>query len=151
MLRSDVADAILVWDTTTVPNGTYFVRIVASDAPSNAAGLALNGELVSAAFEIDNTPPEVLAPSVRVDDQRGARTIVAFDVRDDHSPIQRVECSEDGQQWRTVFPTDGIADSKQEHYEVTLDRPLCPRGLSLRATDSMNNVATSQVEAPPRR
>ena len=26
-------EQILVWDTTTVPNGTYFVKIVASDAP----------------------------------------------------------------------------------------------------------------------
>ena len=32
-LRRDVADTILVWDTTTVPNGTYFVKVVASDAP----------------------------------------------------------------------------------------------------------------------
>ena len=31
VLRSGLTDSILVWDTTTVPNGTYFVRVVASD------------------------------------------------------------------------------------------------------------------------
>jgi hypothetical protein len=75
---------------------------------------------------------------------------VSFDVRDDHSPIQRVECSQDGLQWRPIFPADGIADSKTEHYELTLDGPLGPLGLSIRATDAMNNVATTQID-PPRR
>ena len=42
-LRKAATDPILVWDTTTVPNGTYFVRIVASDAPSNPLGTALSG------------------------------------------------------------------------------------------------------------
>ena len=50
--------------------------------------------------------------------------------------------------WRAVFPTDGIADSRQEHYELTIDGGIGPRGVTIRATDSMNNVATRQVDAP---
>jgi hypothetical protein len=147
VLRRDVTEPILVWDTTTVPNGTYFVRIVASDSPSNAADTALAGESDSAAFEIDNIPPEIKTQPARV---QGSKTIVTFAVIDDHSPIQRVECSEDGMTWRPVFPRDGIADSKSEQYEVGIDGELGPRGLSLRVTDAMNNVATSQVSAPVR-
>jgi hypothetical protein len=75
---------------------------------------------------------------------------VTFAVTDDHSPIQRVECSQDGMTWRPIFPRDGIADSKSEQYEVAIDGELGPRGLSLRVTDAMNNVATSQVSAPVR-
>src|SRR5436190_1161485 len=45
VLRKDVTDPILVWDTTTVPNGRYIVKVVASDKPSNAADAALSGEL----------------------------------------------------------------------------------------------------------
>jgi SMP-30/gluconolaconase/LRE-like protein len=147
VLRTDVREAILVWDTTTVPNGTYFVKIVASDAPSNAGTLALTGEMDSNAFEIDNTPPDVVLQTSRIE---GSRTIVAFEVRDDHSPIQRVESSEDGQLWRSVFPVDGIADSRTERYELTIDHALGSRGLSLRVTDAMNNVTTRQVDAPRR-
>ena len=33
-LKRGVTDPIFVWDTTSVPNGTYFVKIVASDAPA---------------------------------------------------------------------------------------------------------------------
>jgi hypothetical protein len=147
-LRKATSESILVWDTTIVPNGTYFVKIVASDSPSNPLGIALTGELDSSAFEIDNTPPAIVVANVRVD--RG-RTIVTFDVKDDHSPIQRVEFSQDGQRWRGVFPVDGIADSRQEHYELAVDGELGDRGLTLRATDSMNNVETQHVDPPSRR
>ena len=79
------------------------------------------------------------------------RTIVSFDVKDDHSPVQRVEFSQDGQRWRGVFPVDGIADSREEHYELAIDGELGDRGLTLRASDSMNNVSTAHVDAPSRR
>jgi hypothetical protein len=146
-IRRNVSDSILVWDTTTVSNGTYFVKVVASDAASNPAGSALTGELDSSAFEIDNTAPVIAIGSTRVD--RG-RTVIPFDVKDDHSPILRVEFSQDGQRWRAVFPVDGIADSRTEHYELAVDGELGDRGLTLRATDSMNNVSTAHVDAPQR-
>jgi hypothetical protein len=145
VLRRGVTDTIFAWDTNTVPNGSYFVKVVASDGPSNPAGIALTGERESSAFDIDNSPPVVTITGARVD--RG-RTTVTFDVKDDHSPIQRVEFSEDGQQWRAVFPTDGIADSRQEHYELTVDHLLSERGLTVRALDAMNNAETGHVDAP---
>jgi hypothetical protein len=147
VLRSGLTESILVWDTTTVPNGTYFVRVIASDAPANAGAAALAGELDSSAFDIDNTPAVFANPSARLD---GTRTIVAVDVRDDQSPIGKLEYSLDGEQWKPVFPTDGIADSRSEHYDITIDGRIGARGLTLRAIDAMNNVSTTQVDAPVR-
>jgi hypothetical protein len=46
-LRQGVQDSIYVWDTTTVPNGTYFLRVKASDLPSNSAATALSGDLTA--------------------------------------------------------------------------------------------------------
>jgi len=147
-LRKSVTESILVWDTTTIPNGTYFVKIVASDAPSNPLATALAGELDSAAFEVDNTPPSIAVTNVRV---VSGRTVISFDVKDDHSPIRGVEYSADGQRWRGVFPVDGIADSREEHYELPIEGELGDRGITLRASDAMNNVATAHVDAPRRR
>jgi hypothetical protein len=143
VLRSDLNETILVWDTTTVPNGTYFVRVIASDAASNAAGTALTGELDSSSFDIDNTPPAITGATVRA---AGTTTVVTFDVVDDYSTIQKVEYSLDGTEWTTVFPVDGIADSKSEHYEVRVDARIGQRGLTLRAIDAMNNVSTAQIQ-----
>jgi hypothetical protein len=144
-LKEGLTEPIFVWDTTTVPNGTYIVRVVASDGPSNPAESALAGEMDSTAFDIDNTPPTVTTQAAQ---RANGRTTVSFDVVDDHSPILRVECSQDGTTWRTVFPADGMADSRTERYTVSVEGELGPRGLSIRALDSMNNVATTHVDAP---
>jgi hypothetical protein len=142
-LRRGLDESIFVWDTTTVPNGTYFVRVVASDAPSNPAGTALAGERDSAAFQIDHTPPTIAVSGVRVN---SGRTIVSFAVTDADSPISRVEYSRDGGlRWTAVFPVDGIADSKSERYELTLDGVLGESGITIRASDSMNNTDTAHV------
>jgi hypothetical protein len=145
-LRRDIDEPIFVWDTTLVPNGTYFVRVVASDSPSNPASTALTGERDSAAFQIDHTPPAIVVGSVRTE---GARTTLVFDVNDADSPVSRVEYSRDGGvHWTAVFPKDGIADSKSERYEVTIDGRIGDSGLTIRASDSMNNTDTTHISTP---
>ncbi len=144
-LKRGVTDPIFVWDTTSVPNGTYVVKIVASDGPGNPPGTALTGERESRSFDIDNAPPIISVTAVRRD---GARTVVEFTVRDDHSPVQRVEYSLDADRWRTIHPKDGIADSRVEQFELTLDGDATDRAVILRAVDGMSNVATTRAEAP---
>jgi len=144
-LRRGVSDSILVWDTTTVANGTYFVRVIASDAPSNGTASALTGDLDSSAFDIDNTAPAIAVRNVRA---AGDTTRVTLDVTDDQSVILKVEWSRDGQEWQAIFPQDGIADSRAEHYELSVPGTIGPSGVIVRATDAMNNVATTEVSAP---
>ena len=54
-----------------MPNGTYVVKIVASDAPSNPPGTALTGELDSRRFDIDNTPPIITVSRRRAETVSG--------------------------------------------------------------------------------
>ena len=142
-LKRALWDPIFVWDTTSVPDGTYLLKVAASDAPSNSPGTALTGELESVSFDIDNTPPrvELQAPS-----RAGTRTTIAFLVRDDQSPIQRVEYSLDASRWRVVYPKDGIPDSRREEFEVALDDSEAARSVIIRVADAMNNVATAVSE-----
>ena len=142
-LQRGLWDAIFVWDTTSVPDGTYFVRIAASDAPSNSPSTALVGELESSGFDIDNTPPRVEAQPVT---RNGGRLTVAFGVRDEQSAVQRVEYSLDASRWRILYPKDGIPDSRREEFELTLDEGEASRNVIIRVTDAMNNVSTAVVE-----
>ena len=128
-----------------IPNGTYFVKVIAADSPSNPLSVALSGELESIAFDVANTPPTISVGPVRV--ERG-RTIIPFDVTDDNSAVLKAEFSQDGQRWRGIFPVDGISDSRAEHYELVIDGELGERGLTLRASDAMNNVDTIHVPRP---
>ena len=145
-LKRDVSDAILVWDTTSVPNGRYVLRVVASDAPSNSPPTALTGAMESTAFEIDNAPPEITVTAVR---REGARLMIAFDVRDEHSAVQKAEYSLDGDRWQTIYPKDGIADSRVEQFELVLEGEAAARGVIIRAADALNNMASARGEAPP--
>ena len=65
-----------------------------------------------------------------------------FTVRDEQSSVQRVEYSLDASRWRTVYPKDGIADSRREEFEIALEESEVGRSVLIRATDAMNNVAT---------
>ena len=142
-LKRGLWDPIFVWDTTSVPDGTYFVKIGASDAPSNSPGTALVGEMESTGFDIDNTPPRV---ELRTTGANGARTAIPFVVSDEQSPVQRVEYSLDASRWRVVYPKDGIPDSRREEFEIMLDASEGARSVIIRVTDAMNNVATAVAE-----
>jgi hypothetical protein len=140
-LKRGLWDPITVWDTTSVPDGTYVLKVAASDGPSNSPATALLGELESSSFEIDNSPPRIELQAARTSSRS-----VLFTVRDEQSSVQRVEYSLDGSRWRTVYPKDGIADSRREEFEVVLEEGEAGRGVLIRATDAMNNVATAVAE-----
>jgi hypothetical protein len=129
-----------------VQDGTYVVRIVAGDAPSNPQGLALTGDADSAAFDIDNTPPAIRVTGVRRD---AGRTTITFEAADGQSAIHRVDYSLDAGRWRPIAPTDGICDSRTELFEVVVDGDAS--GVVLRAMDAMSNVATARAETAERR
>jgi hypothetical protein len=145
VLKRNLTDPILVWDTTSVPNGTYVIKVVASDASANPPGAALIAERESDTFDIDNAPPMITINSVS---REGGRTIVRFVVKDADFPVQRVEYSLDADRWRPLYPRDGIADSRTEEFELTLDQDVSEKAIILRAFDGMNNVATARAEAP---
>ncbi len=143
-LRHGLTEPVLAWDTSTVPNGRYVVRVQASDAPGNPPALALTGTKDSTSFEVDNTPPTLVAS---IDPARRDR--LRATARDD-SPIRKLELSIDAGRWEEVRPKDGISDSREEQYEIVLPPQPAPgpRIVILRATDILGNVSTVRVDVP---
>jgi outer membrane protein assembly factor BamB len=143
LLKEKVEQKYFSWDTTTMPDGAYYLKIVASDSPSNPPSEALTAERISERFEIDNTPPEITeltaepqSPGVRV----------RFTVRDSASAVARAEYSLDAGDWTQVFPADRVTDSRQENYAVVL-KNLAPgeHTLAVRVYDRFENIAVSKV------
>src|SRR3954468_278268 len=142
-LKRELWDPIFVWDTTSVPDGTYYVKVTATDAPSNSPATALLGEMESVSFDVDNTAPQIEVQSAV---RSGTRATIKFVVADNQSAVQRVEYSLDASRWRVAYPVDGIADSRREEFVVTLDEADLSRSVIIRASDTMNNVATAVAE-----
>ena len=143
-LRRDLADQIVVWDTMSVPDGTYLIKVSASDASANAPGSSLIGELVSEAFDVDNGAPAITVEQVTRD---GTGTRVVFEVADLFSPISTVEYSVDTGRWQPAYPVDGAADSRRERFDIRVEGDAAGR-VVIRAADAMNNAGTARVAAP---
>jgi hypothetical protein len=142
-LRTGLNDAIFVWDTTAVADGRYVVRVVASDALSNAADRALTGERASDPIEVDNSPPAITTEIAR---QGGSARLVVR-VRDAQSPIQKVEYSLGGGAWQLIYPSDGLADSPEERYEIPLANETDAARIVIRATDALQNITAQAVKS----
>src|SRR5207245_2952943 len=57
-LADDLDVPSFTWDTHTLPDGIYRVRVTASDLPGNAVGEDKSATGLSEPFFVDNTPPE---------------------------------------------------------------------------------------------
>lgn len=144
-LRRNVTEPVLAWDTSSVPDGRYLVRVIASDAPDNPPALALTGQKDSASFEVDNTPPVLGATLLP-----GSPARIHATARDAGSSIRRLEVSLDAGRWQEVYPVDGIDDSSEETYDFPVPPADAPgaRVVVLRVSDRLGNVATGRVDVP---
>lgn len=135
-LVSDLDNNFYSWDTRLMPDGEYELQIEATDAPSNVAGEALSARRISRPFVVDNTPPQVVALRW---DKKGGKAIV--EVRDEWSPLRRVEYALDAGQWTLLEPRDGVLDSRQEVFEVKVELSSSQeRELVVRAVDEVGNI-----------
>ena len=145
LLRKGLTDSVLAWDTSTVPNGRYLLRVTASDAPANPDALSLTGDKESTPFDVDNTPP-----TLQLQIAQRAPLRVRCLARDDQSAMRKAEFAVDGGRWQEVYPADGINDGLEETYEIAPGEISGPGShvLVVRATDLLGNVATARIEVP---
>ena len=143
LLKKNVEDSFYTINSDTLPDGTYLVRLVAGDSLSNTPESALSGERESRPFTIDNTPPEVTS---KQDGLSGGRVRIAIDAADLTSTLTQAEVSVDAGEFRTIFPKDGITDSKRESFLWQSDM-LSPgeHVITCRVYDQNDNVGLSKL------
>ena len=141
VLKRELTTRLFTWDTTSTPDGTYVVRIVATDAAANAPGRALTAMRDTPPFDVDNSPPRITVEGVT---PAAGRATVRVLVSDAQSTLERVEYTVDAERWQAAYPVDGIADEREERFDVTVAAGELAR-LVLRVTDVMKNTATVSV------
>jgi len=138
LLEDAWTESIYAFDTLAVPDGTYFIRVTASDAPSNPAGLEQVTDKTGPPFVIDNSLPVIKGFGAA---RNGASLDIAFQAEDAFSYIEEASVQVRPGEWRIVFPADGIADSRSESYKVTLKLPAgAENQITVRVRDSFGNV-----------
>jgi outer membrane protein assembly factor BamB len=127
------------WNTEGLPDGSYVVRVVASDERSEPRDRALDSALDSAPILVDNRKPEVAGLVAKY-------PFVSGRAHDDQSPLTSLEFAIDGGEWQLLSPADGICDDLVEAFTVKL--PVLapgPHAVTVRAWDSADNVGAAAV------
>ena len=147
LLKDKLEQKFYSFDTTALADGAYYLKIVATDTPSNPPAGALTAERESERFEVDNTPPVV--EDMRVGPASGKMSgghPASFAARDATSAIERAQYSLDGGDWILVAPSNGISDAPVEHYDFSI--PAASPGehtLGVRVYDRFENVGTGKI------
>ncbi len=138
VLEEGLTETIYAFDTLSFPDGTYLLKITASDAPSNPLGLELKSERTSQPLVIDNSLPTVKNFMAA---RNGAGLDISFLAEDAYSYIEEAKVLVRPGEWRVVFPVDGMADSRSEPFKFTVKLPPgAENQVTVRVRDSYGNV-----------
>ena len=144
LLKDNVKERYLSWDTSSFADGEYVLRVTASDSPSNPPDQALTASLVSDPFLIDNTPPQIVNLTGGV--ASGNKLEVRWTARDARSTIDHAEYSLNGGDWVLIDPVSRLSDSPEEEYHLLIDRPSsAEQVIAVRVSDEFDNQAVEKV------
>ncbi len=143
LLKDKISSEYYSWDTSTMPDGAYYLKIVASDAPSNPPSEALTAERESDRFLVGNTPPRVDSLHARAN---GSSASLSFDATSTSGAIERASYSVDSADWQIVFPLGQLTDAPKEDYRWNVTG-LSPgeHTVSVRVTDRFGNETAAKT------
>jgi hypothetical protein len=146
-LASDKKDRVVSWDAESYANGTYRIKVIASDKMDNPPDVALSSERMGPAVQIDNVPPRIEGLRTTSGSGLGGRGLVVTGTAVDvDSRIGVIEYSVDGGDWIQIFPEDGLYDQRSESFRIPV--PSLPAGehtVTVRASDQDRNLAIAKV------
>ncbi len=136
-------DTFYSFDTTGLREGLYFIKVTASDLPSNTPETALTAEAVSEPFLIDNTPPVLTVQRQTVGKDHARIVVNAVDAA---SVISSAGYSLDGKDEVGLRPDDLIFDSTSETFTIELN-DLSPgaHSLLLHVQDEAKNTSVLKL------
>ncbi len=137
-LVKDFQGFVYSWDSELFPDGKYFIKIIAKDDQSNPPSMALSSDKISPLFKVDNSGPKI--SDIKIQAQKNDAKI-SFVVEDEMLNIKSVEYGLNADDWKLVYPVDGICDSKTEKFEIVLKSYV--KGVNtivIKAEDALGNT-----------
>jgi WD40 repeat protein len=150
LLKEKITDRFYSFDSSLLPDGTYAVKVVASDLPAHSQAEALSGERVSEYFVVDTTPP---IPGSLTAAMEGNSIHARFEAKDTTSPISHAEYSVDAGPWQYLEPAGRISDSFAESYDFLAPIPPSTTSvadpkehvIAIRVYDRYENAITAKA------
>lgn len=139
LLKEDLEEANYEWDSKTVPDGRYRLRVTADDKKSNSQTTWMSGSRVSEPVIVDNTPPAIVKHSITME---GQKAIVSLHVTDEMTPISSLEFTvNSSSEWVSTLPEDMLFDTKNEMITfITDELEAGAHIVTVRISDSGGNI-----------
>ncbi|MCD6507607.1 hypothetical protein J7M22_13415 [Candidatus Poribacteria bacterium] len=142
LLKEKLRKSSYQFDSSTLPDGWYHVKVVASDLPSNPSDMSKVAEKISDPFLVDNSQPSISDISAAV---TGDQVTVTFSASDPTSLLSSASYSLDNQDWMVLFPDDGLFDSKKESFKIDLKGLAAgAHTISVRVSDIAGNTSSAR-------
>jgi hypothetical protein len=141
LLKDKISERVYSFDSALLPDGSYALKVVASDAPVHTDAEALTGERVSDVFVVDTTPPVPGVLTATMVEGSPQKIHATLEARDATSPIAHAEYSVDAGPWQYLEPVGKVSDSLGERYDFTaaVPSPAAP------VTDAKEHVLAVRV------
>ncbi len=132
------------WDTTKLQDGSYLVKFIVSDQPSNPMGHLQTIALRT--VEIENSAPEIT--SIKLTHDKGDSASIKVVAHDKHTPIvNAIYRFDDGEPF-ALGNADNITDGLDAQFEAQeIAIPHGSHKLEVQVTNKAGNTATKTVSA----
>lgn len=141
-LRPDWKEDYYTLDGAGLADGTYRLKVIASDRVGNPKAEALTSELVSKSFIVSSVGLELQLAAPEVS---GKQATLRFSVTSKTAFLHQAEYQLNGGEWQVVLPEDGITDGRSESYVATIEDLSAGENIvNVRVIDSVGNIAAER-------
>ena len=138
-LEDEFAKTKFEWDTKTIEDGRYEVRVTADDERSNTTTTKLSGSRISDPFVVDNTAPEIKNSNLEI---RNSILTMNLEIKDEFSAIGKVSYTVDSNaDWVAALPDDMVYDTTTEFFTIVIeDLEAGEHVVALKIADDLENT-----------
>ncbi len=138
-LKDDIEAEFFEWDSKTVEDGRYEIRITASDERSNSTTTALTGTRITEPVVVDNTAPAVTDYSIV---SNGKTVTLKLAVSDKLSAIGKLDYTVDSNaEWKAAVPDDLVYDTTNEDFTIVVEElDAGEHIIAIRLSDDVGNT-----------
>ena len=133
------------WNSRTVEDGRYEIRVTADDVRSNTLATKLTGSRISEPVVVDNTGPTIRKYAI---EKNGKAATLKLQITDELSVIDSLQYTIDSNaEWKSTLPDDFVFDTTDESFTIaTEDLEPGEHVIAVKIEDAVDNVTYKTFE-----
>jgi len=144
-LKKELETDTFEWNSRTIEDGRYELRVTVSDERSNTPTTKLTGSRVTKPVIVDNTPPVIKNYSI---DSGEKVVVLKMQTSDQLSAIGKVDYTVDSDaEWIIAMPDDLVYDTKDEDFTIVIEQLSAGEHvIAVRVSDDLGNTTYKTFE-----